>query len=201
MNKGKYIEKCLNLLHPNQFNKLGHDPTKSVKNKVKRALRKIKTKLSQQDCVKLFPTGSAPGKFYCTAKKHKMPENGTIEDLPLRPIVSNIGTASYHLAKYLAKVLSPLNKSEYTVNSTTDFKSIQKLKIPNKHKVISFDVKALFTNAPLDYTRNVILRKIYDNHEIDTNISKKEMKDRLIYSLHKERTFFLMETFTYNAMA
>ena len=201
MNKRKYIEKCLNLLHPNQFNKLSHDPTKSVKNKVKRALRKIKTKLSQQDCVKLFPTGSAPGKFYCTAKKHKMPENGTIEDLPLRPIVSNIGTASYHLAKYLAKVLSPLNKSEYTVNSTTDFKSIQKLKIPNKHKVISFDVKALFTNAPLDYTRNVILRKIYDNHEIDTNISKKEMKDRLIYSLHKERTFFLMETFTYNAMA
>ena len=98
--------------------------------------------------------------------------------------------------------MSLLSKSEYTVNSTIDFlKSIRNLKIPNKHKVISFDVKALFTNAPLDYTRNVILRKIYDNHEIDTNISKKEMKDRLIYSLHKERTFFLMETFTYNAMA
>ena len=104
-----------------------------------------------------------------------MLENGTIEDLPLCPIVSNIGTASYHLAKYLAKVLSPLSKSEYRVNSTTDFlKSIRNLKIPNKHRVISFDVKALFTNVPLDYTINLILRRIYDNHEIDTNISKKK---------------------------
>ena len=181
MDKGKYTEKCLNLLNSNQFNKLSHDPTKSVENKVKRALRKIKTKLSQQDYVKLYPTGSAPGKSYDIAKTQKMPENGTIEDLSLRPIVSNIGTASYHLAKYLAKVLSPLSKSEYRVNSTTDFlKSIRNLKIPNKHRVISFDVKALFTNVPLDYTINLILRRIYDNHEIDTNNSKKELKDLLI---------------------
>ena len=45
---------------------------------------------------------------------------------------------------------------------------------------MSYDVKALFTNVPLDYTINVILRKIYSNHEIDTNISKKEVKDLLI---------------------
>ena len=41
----------------------------SVENKFKRALRKIKTKLPQQDYIKLYPTGSAPGKFYLTAKK------------------------------------------------------------------------------------------------------------------------------------
>ena len=178
MDKGKYTEKCINLLDSNQ---VSHDLSKSAESKVKRALRKIKTKLSQQNYVKLYPIGSALGKFYGTAKKQKMPENATIEDLPLHPIVSNIGTASYHLAKYLGKVLSPLSKSEYTVNSTTDFlKSIRNLKIPNNHKVISFHVKALFTNVPLDYTINVILRRIYDNHEIDTNISKKEMKDLLI---------------------
>ena len=38
MDKGKYTEKCLNVLNSNQFNKLRHDPTKSVENKVKRAL-------------------------------------------------------------------------------------------------------------------------------------------------------------------
>ena len=48
------------------------------------------------------------------------------------------------------------------------------------------------TNVPLDYTINVILERIYDNHEIGTNISRKEMKDLIIltYSLHKECTFF-----------
>ena len=38
MDKGKYTEKCLDLLNSNQFNTLSQDPTKSVENKVKRAL-------------------------------------------------------------------------------------------------------------------------------------------------------------------
>ena len=141
------------MLNSNQFKKLDHDPTKAVENKIKRALRKIKHKLSKQDYIRLYPTVSAPGKFYGTAKKHKMPINGTIKkDLPLRSIVSNIGTASYHLAKHLAKILSPLSKSEYPVDSTTDFiKCVRKMKILAQHKVISFDVKVLFTNVSLDY--------------------------------------------------
>ena len=181
MDREKYTEKCLNMLNSNQFKKLDHNPTKAVKNKIKRALRKIKHKLSKQDYIRLYPKDSAPGKFYGTAKKHKMPINGTIQDLPLRPIVLNIQTASNHLAKYLAKILSPLSKSEYTVNSTTDFiKCVTKMKIPAQHEVISFDVQALFTNAPLDYTINLIIKRIYDNHEINTNISRKEAKGLLI---------------------
>ena len=54
MDKGNYTEKWVNLLNSNQFNKLSHNSTlwKSVGNKIKRALRKIKTKLSKQDYVK-----------------------------------------------------------------------------------------------------------------------------------------------------
>ena len=181
MERGKYTVKCLNMLNSNLFKKLDQDPTKAVENKIKRALRKIKYKLSKQDYIKLYPTGSAPGEFYCTVKKHKMLINGTIEDLPLHPIVSNIGTASYHLAKHLAKILSPLSKSEDSVDSTTDFiKCVRKMKIPAQHKVISFDGKALLTNVPLDYTINLIIKRIYGNHKINTNISRKEMKDLLI---------------------
>ena len=33
--------------------------------------------------------------------------NYIVHDLPIRPVVSNVGTASYHLAKYFSKVLSP----------------------------------------------------------------------------------------------
>ena len=39
-------------------------------------------------------------------------KGSSVDDLPLRPIISNIGTASYQLAKYLAKLLSPLSKSQ-----------------------------------------------------------------------------------------
>ena len=37
---------------------------------------------------------------------HEISENNTVDELPIRPIVSNIGTATYDLAKYLAKLLS-----------------------------------------------------------------------------------------------
>ena len=68
----------------------------------------------------MYPTGLSPGKFYSTAKLHILPINGTIHALAIWPIVPNVGTASYHLAKDLAKVLSPLAYSEYTIRSTRD---------------------------------------------------------------------------------
>ena len=113
MNRNKYTNKCLNIRNTEKIRKLDRDPTKPIEAKIQRAVRKIKSHLSNQEYMRIYPTGSAPGKFYGTAKKHKIPVNGTINDLPLRPIISNIGAASYRLAKYLAKLLSPLSTSEY----------------------------------------------------------------------------------------
>ena len=110
---------------------------------------------------KIYPAGSAPGKFYGTAKIHKLLPNDTINELPLRPIVSNIGSATCHLSKYLAKLLSPLSKSEYTIKSTKYFvEKIKKEHIPNDHLLVSFDAKWLFTNVPLDKTIEIILNRI-----------------------------------------
>ena len=71
--------------------------------------------------MRINSTGSAPGKFNGRVKKHKIPVNRTINDLPLRTMISNLGTASYQLAKYLAKLLSPLSVFEYAVTNNTEF--------------------------------------------------------------------------------
>ena len=129
---------------------------------------------------KIYPTGSAPGKFYGTAKIHKLSPDDTINELPLRPTISNIGTATYHLSKYLAQLLSPLRESEYTIKNTKHF--VEKTKtehIPNDHLLVSFDVKSLFTNVPLDETIKIILNRIYEENEISTDITKSEMKELL----------------------
>ena len=110
IDRKKYTEKCTDMLNTKQFCKLNKDPTKTIETKDHRAARKIKDHLSTSEYRKLYPSGSAPRKFYGTAKKHKIP------DIPLRPIISNIGTASYQLAKY-SQTQSPLSKSEYTVNN------------------------------------------------------------------------------------
>ena len=123
------------------------DPPKTIETKVNRAIKKIKYHLSTTEYRTLYPSRSAPDKFYGIAKKHKIPVNGTVDDFPLRPIISNIRTASDNLAKYLAKTLSPLSKSEYTINNKLEF--------------------------------DLILKRIYEDHEVQTNIKKKEMKELL----------------------
>ena len=54
------------------------------------------------------------------------------------------------------------------------------ISMPLDHKIISFDVKALFTNVPLDFTIDLILTRIYEDNEILTNIKKKRMKQLLL---------------------
>ena len=60
---------------------------------------------------KLYPAGSTLFLFYGNAKIHKLLSNDA-NDLPLSPIVSNIGKATYETAKYLTKLLSPLRNFE-----------------------------------------------------------------------------------------
>ena len=111
---------------------------------------------------------------------HKIAENDTVDELPIWPIVSNIGIATYDLAKYLAKLLSPLSQSKYTIKNTKQFiEQIHMKQVPDGYKMVSFDVKSLFTNVLLEKTIEITLKRIYEHKETNTSISKKEMKQFL----------------------
>ena len=134
LDKTKYVEKCFSIINTNKFKKLDKNPTVSYEAKIQRTLRKMKSRFTLQEYNKVYPTGSNAGKLYGTAKIHKLPELGTVDQLPLRSIVSNVGTTSYYLAKHLAKILAPLSKSEYTFQNTKDFVNfIKPQKIPSNH--------------------------------------------------------------------
>ena len=63
------------------------------------------------------------------------------EKLPIRPIVSDINTPTYQIAKCLAKLMSPFGQSNYTVNSPKHF--IEQIKydlILEGYQMISFDI-------------------------------------------------------------
>ena len=110
-----------------------------------------------------------------------MAKNDSIDNPPLRPIISNIGTASYYLAKHLTKLLSPLSHSEFTVKNTKAFiQEFKNMLPPDDYKLISFDVTLLFTNVPLDQKISIILKRIYDQRQLETKISRKEMKNLLL---------------------
>lgn len=129
----------------------------------------------------MYPTGSRPGQFYRLAKMHKLKDGERVNELPFRPIVSNIGTASYEIAKHLVQLLSPLVKSEFTVSSTNKLLNIlEKQVVPEDCELLPFDVTSLFTNVSLKFTIDVILGKVYDEKMIHTNIPRKELKELLL---------------------
>ena len=79
----------------------------------------------------------------------------------------------YNLAKYLTKLLAPLRESEYIIKSTKEFiGKVKSKEVPNGYQIVSFDVKSLFTNVLLDQTIDIVLRKIYDKHELQISITR-----------------------------
>ena len=79
----------------------------------------------------------------------------------------------------MLKLLSPLTKSHYTVQDTKEFVNhIKKQKVPSNYKMIFFfDVISLFTNVPIDATIDFILKRIYEQKEINI---KQELKELIL---------------------
>ena len=142
----------------------------------------MKSQFNKDTNIRIYPSSSQPGLFFGLAKVHKLKDGSrNVEDLPIRPVISNIGTSTYQISKYLAQLLSPLTKNGYCVESSKDFLS----KIKNKHMepdelMVSFDVTSLFTNVPLDYTIDLILKKIYRDNLITTNLKEAQLKELLV---------------------
>ena len=181
MDRNRYVEKCLGILQTDKFEELTEDPTGKFEIRVQNCLRKMKKRLGMSTYNDIYPTSSRPGRFYGTAKLHKIdPGCKDINKLPIRPIISNIGTATYKTSQYLAKLLAPLTKSDYSVCSTTEFiAKIKDLKVDNEHEMVSFDVSNLFTNVPLEYTIELILKKVYNKKLIKTKLKREELRELL----------------------
>ena len=81
-------------------------------------------------------------KLYGLPKLHK-------PNIPMRPIVSFCGSPTYQLSKHLTNILKPLtDKSRHKLQSTDNFiDAIKTVQIPDNHKLVSLDVKSLFTSV------------------------------------------------------
>ena len=110
----------------------------------------------------------------------KVSKNGNVDQLSIRPIVYNLNMTRYKISNYLCKQLSKLRESEYTFKCTRHFMDITKHKnVLNNYQMLLYDVKSLFINVPKAITIDVVVRRIYQNNEIETSITKQEMRELL----------------------
>ena len=141
----------------------------------------MKNKFTKAEYQQVYPSSSQPGLFFGLAKVHKLKDDQkSVENLPLRPVISNIGTSTYQISKYMASLLAPLTKSKQNIESTQDFiNKLRTLRIPEGYKMVSLDVVSLFTSVPLEYTIQIILDKVFKEKKIKTKLSQKELKTLL----------------------
>ena len=94
--------------------------------------------------------------------------------MPIHPIVSACGTATYNNAKFISKILENYcSKTSSFVKDRTDFiKKIKHLSVnPREETLASFDVSALFTSIPVTVALQVINPKISTSTNF-TNVCK-----------------------------
>ena len=142
-----YIRKAKDLLQDTStYRTIKEDPTSRLKSRLINILKKVKAESGMQENIyrKMYPTGACPLKFYGLPKIHK-------KNIPLRPIVSSIGSVSYGVAKELAKIIKPLMgcSVHHVQNSTQFVEEMKRTRIEQGECIASYDVTALFTSISL----------------------------------------------------
>ena len=110
---------------------------------------------------RLYPTGASPPKFYGLPKVHK-------SGMPLRPIVSSIGSVTYETSKKLSRILEPLvERSPHHVQNNQEFlKQLEDIKLGPDDIIMSYDVKALFTSMPIKPALRIIQKLLEEDQTL-----------------------------------
>ena len=112
---------------------------------------KEKKAIDQSLYDKLRPSARVVPCIYGLPKVHK-------NNIPVRPIVSSIGSVCYNLARFISDLLSLLvGKSPHHIQNSQDFVTrIKDLKLDDNEILISYDVTALFTSVPVEGAIEVV---------------------------------------------
>ena len=158
LDREEYLQKLNAILHDDsKFEKVKKDTTDTLKAKVNRLITSANAVTGGIHFSKIVGE-YAPGYAYGNVKTHK-PDN------PLRPIISQVTTPTYRLAKRLNELLQPYLPSGYSLRSVDEFLDILRTRQPNG-TLASIDVESLFTNVPLEATIPIILRMVYENPKV-----------------------------------
>ena len=128
---------------------LKRNPTDKIITKTRDLIKK--SNIPEDLHWKLFARASRTPTLYGLPKIHKV-------DIPLRPIVSAIGSPTYYLAKHLAnKLQEHTGKTDSFVKDSYHFiELLESQTVTASDMLVSFDVESLFTNVPLEDTMTLI---------------------------------------------
>ena len=114
LNKEDYLCKLNTILSDtSKFLQINRDPTNQLKQRANDLISTLNAAQGDLHIPKIIGDFS-PGFIYGNVKTHKA-------NNPLRPIISQVLTPTYHLAKTLKKIITPFIPNQYMLKSTNDF--------------------------------------------------------------------------------
>jgi hypothetical protein len=96
MDHQTYIDKCLIFITENNVQLLKKDPTVRFQSECKTVVSEIKTVLTPREKWEVIEMNPTPPRFYGMPKVHK-------PSIPIRPVVSGIGSPVYSLARVVKR--------------------------------------------------------------------------------------------------
>ena len=187
MDKSEYFDKMNHLVEDRKtYKELDSDPTPALVRRLNNKLLELEKKkhLNGYQYKRLRCSAPQSPKLYGLPKLHK-------PQIPMRPIVSFCGSPTYQLSKYLTSILQPLtNASRHKLQSTVDFiNAIKTIRLPDNYKLVSFDVKSLFTSIPLQLALDCT-EALLDSTDTDTTLPMPTCEIMVLLKLCLESTFF-----------
>ncbi|XP_072152535.1 uncharacterized protein [Bemisia tabaci] len=117
-----------------------------------------------------------PPKLQGYLKIHKVTEELSIRDVPIRPVVSTCQSPTYDVEKFLIKTFRRhvTWKPQYAVKNSGELaEKLENIEIPLNAKLISLDVDNLYTNVDVEET-NMRMKTILKDH---SSLSKGEIME------------------------
>ena len=157
-----YVEKMLHILGDKKRFKKDHkqeDCSNNIIDHVEKLLSNMVEKkfISENQAKTLVPTSATVPRLYGLPKVHK-------DNIPLRPLLSMIGSPQHGLAKFLAQVLKPIELFYAKFPILDSFDLVHKLQhvtyTTTNCRLGSLDVVSLFTCVPLRKCIDVIIKAV-----------------------------------------
>jgi hypothetical protein len=158
-------QKINNFIRENQIIQLNKHPTDSFQKQVQQIIQKCNAIIDENQHKYLLQMTPMAPQLNALIKIHK-------EDKPVKPVINNIRAPSYKIAKYINKKLNQLIQLPYTYaakNSKEVAHDLNNIKINNQQKIVTLDIKDLYTNLPVHSIINITKFWLDKNNNQGTN--------------------------------
>ena len=186
LDSSDYKARMENLLQGENFTEIKKSPVGTNTKKFKETLGKIGHIMKKDVKFKLYPRNPKLPTLKGLPKIHK-------EGKKMRPIINNIGSVTYKLAKWLVTQFQSFDKFEtHNIRNSLDLvEKIRDVQLSDKDKLVSFDVVNLFPSVPKQQILKLLIKWLQE-----IGLKEEEIEEyRMLTELCLNETCFYVSIF------